>query len=530
MRKRMLAIMMVISLMFVTVSGRLCYLMAGPNTLAAATAQTSKTITVTVPRGTIYDCRMVPLTNTQTRTVAVIPPTVAAVAAVTEQLSGEAAKAALERLQAGNPVLTEVPSDFTCPDAEIYTVPVRYSSKQTAAHTIGYLDGEGRGVTGIEYAFEDLLGGKEPLRVTYAVDAVGRPLSGVKPTVTGTARVQSGVVLTLDSRVQRIVETAASESIDKGAVLVMESATGKLLAACSLPDYSPLDVASSLEAENAPLVNRVLSSYNIGSVFKICVAAAALKNGTTTLRTATCTGSVLVGSNRFHCHLLTGHGTVDMTQALAQSCNCYFIELGLSTGAQAIYDMCVRMGFNRAYSLAASMTAASGTLPSLSVLKSQPAALANLSFGQGDLMLTPLHVATMVAAVANGGYLVTPSLVEGTTDGETVQRVSPSQPVRVLSEQNAELLRQMMCQVVEGGTGRAAQPESGGAGGKTATAETGWVIDETAIKQAWFAGFYPADGTYTIVVLCENGNGGAADCAPVFKKIADAMAQAGLTE
>ena len=531
MRRRMLVIMLVLTLMFVGVTGRLSFLMLGENMLAAASAQTSKTVTVTLPRGTVYDCNMVPLTNAQTRTLAVIPPSVDAVAAVTEQLSGQAAQAALESLQSGNPVLVEVPSDFLCADAEIYTVPVRYSENQIAAHVIGYLDGEGRAVTGIEYAYDGLLGGKEPLKVTYTVDAVGRPLSGVEPTVVGTPRARGGVVLTLDSRVQRIVERVASETIEKGAVIVMESATGRLLASCSLPTYSPYSVSEVLNDASAPLVNRVLSSYNIGSVFKICVAAAALKGGTTTMFTSNCTGETPIGSNLFHCHLLTGHGMIGMPEALAKSCNCYFIDLGINTGAEAIYDMCVRMGFNRAYSLAKSLTATAGTLPSLTELKTRPAALANLSFGQGDLMMTPLHVATMVAAVANGGYLVTPSIVEGTTDGEKIDRLEPAEPLRVLSQRDAELLRQMMCGVVEQGTGKAAKPEQYGAGGKTATAETGWVVDSKLIKQAWFAGFYPEDsGKYTIVVLRENGEGGAVDCAPVFKKIADAMAQVGLVE
>lgn len=527
MKKRMLAIMTAVSVMFAITVGRLAYLMAGKGTLSAA-ALTGKSITVTLPRGGIYDRNLQPLVNAQTRTVAVIPPTVAAVAAVTEQLTGEAAQTALKGLKSGNPVLVEVPADFNCEDAEIYSLPIRYAARQTAAHIIGYLDGEGRAVTGLERAFDDLLGGKESLKVTYTVDAVGRPLSGVKPTVTGASQVRGGVVLTLDAGLQHAVERIAEQTIEKGAVVVMESSTGRLLAASSLPTYSPTEVASVLNDENAPLVNRLLASYNIGSVFKICVAAAALKSGMTVLHTANCTGQTPIGSNLFHCHLLTGHGSLAMPQAIAQSCNCYFIDIGLKTGAQPIYDMCNRMGFNRAYSLASGMTAAAGTLPSLSTLKAQPAALANLSFGQGDLMLTPLHVATLVAAVANGGMLVTPSLVEGTTDGEKIKRVEPARPVRVLSEQQADILRQLMCSVVTDGTGKAARPEQGGAGGKTATAETGWVVDSKVIKQSWFAGFYPETGDYTIVVLRENGVGGSVDCAPVFKKIADAMAEMGL--
>ena len=112
MGKRMFVVMLVLTLMFVGVTGRLSYLMLGQNMLAAASAQTSKTVTVTLPRGTVYDCNMVPLTNAQTRNLAVIPPTVDAVAAVTEQLSGEAP---LRDCKAAIPCSLRCPPIFSAP-------------------------------------------------------------------------------------------------------------------------------------------------------------------------------------------------------------------------------------------------------------------------------------------------------------------------------------------------------------------------------------------------------------------------------
>lgn len=522
----MMAIMAAISVAFAVTMGNLGRIMLFGN-VKASSANTGKTITVTIPRGTVYDRKMVPLTNAAQRTLAVVPPTAEAVSAVSSQLDSASAKAALERLKAGNPVLIEVPHNFKCEDAEIFSVAIRYSHDQLAAHVLGYLNGEGTGITGIEKAYDELLSACEPLEVTYTVDAVGRPLSGVEPQISGDAQSDNGIILTLDSRIQRIVESVAGEKIEKGAVVVMESSTGKLLASCSLPSYSPLDLTGALESDSA-LVDRTLATYNVGSVFKLCVAAAALKNDILTFKTANCTGNITIGENIFNCHLLTGHGRLDMTTALAQSCNCYFIELGRAVGANKIYDMCVRLGFNRAYQLAEGMSAMSGILPDLTKLNEQPAALANFSFGQGDLMLTPLHVATMVAAIANGGNHVTPSLVSGTISNGKVNLIKTPQTYRVMSEAQASALSQMMKEVMSTGTGKNSMPANSQGGGKTATAETGWVINSVAIKQSWFAGFYPDNGKYTIVVLRENGRSGAVDCAPVYKEIVDMLSELGL--
>lgn len=526
MKKRMLAVMAAITVMLAGVGGRLGRLMLGGERATEAAAQIGKTVTVARPRGEFYDRKGRLLTGVQTRTVAVLPPTVKAVAAVTEQLRGEDAAIALQKLKSGSPALVEVPSDFLCEDAKRFTLPVRYTERQPAVHLIGYLDGEDRGVTGLEAAFDDLLRDAPPLTVTYTVDAAGRPLSGLEAEVSGSPTSTNGVLLTLDSRLQQLAEEAAS-GLGKGCLLVMESATGNLLAAVSRPAFSPLDVAGALTAGDAPLIGRALCRYNVGSVFKLCVAAAALKEGVSPARTAECTGAMDVGGVTFHCHKREGHGVLDVAGALAASCNCCFIDLGRAIGGRAVLDLCVRLGFNRAFTLAEGLSAPAGTLPSEALLSSQPAALANFSFGQGDLMLTPLHVAVMVAAIANGGWQVTPQLVAGLIRGGAREETANAAPRRVLSEEDAALLRAMMEGVVESGTGRAAKPETGVAGGKTATAETGWVVDGRAICQSWFAGYWPADGTYTVVVLKEDGVGGAADCAPVFKSLIDAMAGAG---
>ncbi len=517
--KRMLCIMITISLMLGAVSVRL-YLLSSGGVRTAASVQGRYTVTVSQPRGTVYDCRMRRLTNTTLKTVAVIQPTAESVAAISEY-SGDNAANILERLKSGKPILAEVPSDFECETAYIFTVPAELAADQLACHIIGYVDGEGRGVAGIQRAYNELLESKQPLRVTYTVDASGRPLAGVSAKLSGRAENLSGVVLTIDSQLQRIAEIAG-QRLAKGAVIIMESTTGRIRASASFPAFSPNDVSAVLDNADAPLVNRALCAYNVGSVFKLCVSAAALRQNISTKTMFECLGYTDIGNTRFNCNKHSGHGSLDMTKALADSCNCYFISLGKTVGASVMYDTCLRFGFNRAYLLCDGMTAQGCILPSLSEIMSQPAALANLSFGQGDLMLTPLHIAVMTATIANGGKLVTPSIVEATVDGEQIEHLSAAPSRQILSAYNTEVLRSMMEAVIIDGTGTAAKPEQGIAGGKTATAETGWYIEDRPVTQSWFAGYY---GDYTVVVLKEDGRSGSADCAPVFKAICDAISE-----
>ncbi|HEX2937617.1 MAG TPA: penicillin-binding transpeptidase domain-containing protein [Ruminiclostridium sp.] len=187
--------------------------------------------------------------------------------------------------------------------------------------------------------------------------------------------------------------------------------------------------------------------------------------------------------------------------------------------------MAKRLGFGRQTVFAPGLSADAGTLPTSTELKA-PAAVANFSMGEGNLMVTPVQVACMVSMVANGGMLPTARLVKGIYDGDKMVTDYPGAVAgRVISADIAQQIKAFMIKTVNEGTGLPAKPVYGGAGGKTATAETGWLKDGKTINQAWFAGFYPADSPkYAIVAMCENGKAGGADAGPVFKYIADGLA------
>ena len=174
--------------------------------------------------------------------------------------------------------------------------------------------------------------------------------------------------------------------------------------------------------------------------------------------------------------------------------------------------------------LAPGLSSARGSLPARDT-DPLPGVVANTAIGQGDVMLTPLDVAYLMNAIANGGSTRSIQLVQSVIRSGKESKVERPKEKQVFSPKTAQLLRDVMVATVEEGTGRTAKPESGGAGGKTATAETGWKKDGAAVTQAWFAGFYPADDPrYTITVLVEGGTSGGGAAGPIFREIADGIA------
>ena len=209
----------------------------------AADQQSSLTITVANVRGTIYDRNMKPLVNRQTSYRACVAGFPEAIAAVAPELDEEAMAELEERLRTNRPAVVSLEKPVTYTDGlALFQVPERYSGSLLAPHLLGYLDGDGlHGVTGIEQAFDEYLtehSGKAT--VTYKVDAAGRPLQGEKMEISSTLQeAKAGVVLTLDQDIQRIAEDAANKYIQRGAVVVMEPATGRILAMASLPYFQP---------------------------------------------------------------------------------------------------------------------------------------------------------------------------------------------------------------------------------------------------------------------------------------------------
>lgn len=487
-----------------------------------AAAQSRYTLSAGTARGNIYDCRLRPLVNESEKTVLAVDPTPAAMTTLRQGLSAEQFEEIYPLLQSGRPVL--LPSDFPISGEGITAlqVPQRYSADQLAPHIIGYINGEGRGICGIESGYEEQLtrwGGE--ITVRYTVNA-WRQATGQAPEVTDPTDHTAGIVLTLDKDLQTIVEREGAV-LGRGAVVLLEAETGAIRAMASFPGYDVTDVAAALEAADSPLLNRATAAWNVGSIFKVCVAAAALENEVELPENYCCEGFYRLGDHSYFCHERAGHGTLDLQQAMQLSCNPYFVELGQRTGAQALLRMAQRLGFGAGSQLAEGVNSSAGSLPTLA--QATPGELANLSFGQGRLTATPVQVAVMLAAVANGGYAVQPTLFAGRSfDGKILQSDPAGEPIRVMNTETAETLRALLVSVVEEGTGYRAANRYCGAGGKTASAQTGRYQEGEEIVHAWFGGFFPAgEPKYVLVVFQEGGRAGGQTPASVFRAISEAV-------
>lgn len=436
----------------------------------------------------------------------------------------------------------------------VYTVPVqsRYGPNSLAVHLIGHLNsideatweklkaegktGPGKnsykksdviGVKGIEAIYESYLRGNEPGHYLAAtVDAKGRLLAGLgfeRIDNAAAEKERANVVLTLDKQIQNIVEEIMDKRIAKGAAVVMRVPTGEVLAMASRPTFDQNAVFKYLgkSERRYEFINRALEHFYPGSVFKVLIAAAALEEGIVQPdEKFNCTGEFLFDSGlAIPCWKEEGHGLLTFSEALAQSCNPTFIEVGLRLGREKIIEYARRFGLLDEVLIGYNLN----DFPSVAIAKSSPAAIGNASIGQQGIMLSPLQVAGMIATVANGGIYKQPRVVERVENGvgEVLRMWQTPAGTRVISRPTAAKLQAMLAAATTSGTAKNAWIEGWGTAGKTSTAQTGsQSVDGKEIINAWFAGFAPLEHPeYAVVVMVEDGTAGGTDAAPVFKEI-----------
>lgn len=490
------------------------------------TAQVSSKLVMTVGecQGTVYDRNMKPLVNAET---------VLAAAAIPEALDREATAAyAADKEQFYKDFDAGEPFVFTCTEKAdesdgltVFELPVRYSGSQLARHVIGYLSDDS-GADGIEYAYDSILrSGYSSNSVTYSIDGFGNILLGDGKEVFRTSSYKTGVVLTIDKDIQEICERSG-KSIKKGAIVCADIKTGDILAMASFPSYDPEELERALNDSRSPLINRALYSYSVGSVFKLVTAATALEDGFEG-QMYNCTGSIDISGRTFNCHKLDGHELQNMTDAMINSCNTYFIDLSRCLDTEKLRKTASDIGFGRENYLCAGMTGSGGVLPTADEL-AVPAELANFSFGQGRLTATPLQITQLTCAIANDGNMPILRLVKGiTADGSSAANEKSPQLSRVMSEETAEKLRRMMILAVRDNDSSNAKTKITKTGAKTSTAQTGkFSRSGEELCHAWITGFFPSrKPKYAVTVLIENGGYGNDAAAPVFSEIADSIAK-----
>jgi len=410
----------------------------------------------------------------------------------------------------------------------IVEVPVRSSKDMPAAHIIGYVDEKGEnGLSGIEKAYQETLKNGGGVFAGLLADAGNKAMEQFGYRIldtTGESRLN--IRTTLDFHMQEIVEETMDRMVDRGAVVILDILNGELLAMASRPAFNPADVSRALHDASQPLFNRALGEYIPGSIFKIVTAAAALEKGIPPETTFNCPGYVMAGGLMMKCwnYDTGGHGTLDMAQAFAQSCNSYFIGLGQMVGKRDIVAMAEKLGLGKRTGLyLQGIDEPYGLLPNTMAYASA-AEIGNLSIGQGDLLISPVQAARMVSVIANGGILNRIQVIDCVVNdrGEKIRNLRNPAWERVLKKETAETLHRMMMKTVEDGTGRLADNKGfGGSAGKTGSAETGWIQDNRDVLHAWFVGYFPvSEPRYAMCVFIEDGASGGKSAAPVFAEIA----------
>lgn len=381
-----------------------------------------------------------------------------------------------------------------------------YPRSRMAAHITGY---SAVGKTGVEAA------------ENFELETVDNEvLQRILNAFTGTEVKGNDVVLTVDMDIQSIAGDLLGEQ--KGAIVVMEPSTGRILAMQSYPDFNPntiLDDWDNLKSdEDSPLINRTTQGlYPPGSTFKMVTAIAAMEylDDWETF-TVECDGEAEFNDKVIHCYNNKAHGTVDMHDAMAQSCNCYFAEIGKRIGGENLRKVADRLFANSSIGFDMPSSQSSVVIDK----SSSESELVETSIGQGKTVVTPMYMATLVSAVANGGIMKKPYIVDHIEnyEGEVLKTTIPETIGEVMTYEEATALRDMMIDVVNEGTGTAAALKGYQAAGKTGTAE-----NESGIDHSWFVGFAPAENPeVAVAVILENAEGNK-KATPIAGKIMQAV-------
>lgn len=494
----------------------------------AAGTQQSYKVKIADVRGTIYDCKGRALVNTQKKLIASVIPCVESLSILNNVVSESKKEMLYKKCSKKSPFLIEINKPVSSPYVKVFEVPIRYNGILTASHIIGYLSGDKQGICGIEKAYNSYLGGNEhEIYVKYNIDASGKLLPGKKEITEDKSYLFSkGVMLEIDSKIQAIVEETANKYMTRGAVIVAQIPDCKIKACASIPSFLPENVSECLNDNNSPLLNRAFCSFNVGSVFKLVTASAALENGISENFEYNCCGVNTVEDANFKCFNSKKHEKINMEQALAYSCNGYFIELIKKMPPDALLKMSQKYKLGIENKLSEGIYSSKGRLPSPKSLENMKT-LANFAFGQGKLLATPIQITGIINTIASNGIYSNPKLIKGLIDESMKINTKAAESLyekteRIISEETSSKLKSYMKASVDYGTSQKGKSDYVDCAAKTSTAQTGIIENGKKIEQSWFAGFFPFDNPkYSVVVLSEAGMGGGESCGPVFKEIVD---------
>ena len=460
-------------------------------------------------------------------------------------------------------------NNMSLPGIRIRAEPLRnYVFNNLASHTLGYLgeiskarleslkgstyrQGDFVGKNGLESIYESLLRGDKGYKEV-EVDVSGRELKTLRkiPPESG-----NNLILTLDVKIQEELEKLMTETAEQnmnGSVVVMKVQTGEIIAITSKPSFDPNKFAAGISPQNwkalvtdewHPLQNRSIhGQYPPGSTYKIVTALAGLEEGVIKPDTSVfCPGHFRLGSGRYRCWKKSGHGSMNLHDALVQSCDVYFYTIGHQLGIDTIAKYAKRFGLGRSTRLGLSREK-KGLVPTTQwklLNKKEPWQLGetiSAAIGQGFNLVTPIQQLVLMAAVANGGILLKPYLIkriEG-PEGQIRKEFFPEIVGQIgVDLDHLEQVRKALRDVVNGvrGTGKKSRLKNIIVSGKTGTAqvvrmksneelEKGEVIPVKYRDHAWFMAFAPYEKpVVAVAIIVEHGGHGGTTAGPIAGKI-----------
>ncbi|QAT62320.1 MULTISPECIES: peptidoglycan D,D-transpeptidase FtsI family protein [Tissierellales] len=379
-----------------------------------------------------------------------------------------------------------------------------YNYGSLYSHIIGYSYRE-YGKSGLEATYNNEL---LNLKDNAALNEIQKM---IKPNGEG-----NSIKLTVDHHIQEYAKSLLKGK--KGSVIVMNPKTGEIYAMVSLPDFDVSTLRENwktiVENPDSPFLNRAtMGLYEPGSTFKVLTSIAALENFDED-KVIDCKGSVKIDGYTFKDYNGKGHGRVDLQEALVESCNVYFTQIGVEIGKNKLGEVAEDFFINK--SIPFDLSVKKSSFPFRENISTTE--LAASSIGQGKVRVTPLNMVMIASGIANGGNIVKPTLVKEviSPEGKVIKSIEPQILSQGVDGFTANKVKNMMVEVVKRGTGTRAQIKNMRVAGKTGTAE-----NSTGKTHSWFIGFAPADDAkVAVVVLLESdGSTGGKNAAPIAQKL-----------
>lgn len=404
----------------------------------------------------------------------------------------------------GRQVLAQTQTDENGKEKRVYPYANMFS------HVVGYASNGKYGI--------------ESLSNYYLINSNAKLSDKVANEVSGQKHPGDNVVTTLDVNLQEVAYQ--SLGFYKGAIIVTEPSTGKILAMVSKPDFDPNEIDAIwddllADKESSVLLNRVTQGlYPPGSTFKIITALEYIRENPDSYDQYTfqCNGRFSYGDDTINCYHGTAHGSENFTKSFAKSCNSSFANIGIQLDRIKFADTLDSLLFNEELPVTFAYSKSSLIIND----STSDSDVMQASIGQGTTQITPLHLNMITNAIANDGVLMKPYLVDHVEnfEGSIIKQFSPDTYKKMLSQEESDILTGLMQEVVNSGTGTKLSGLSYTAAGKTGSAEYNAVKTDS---HAWFTGFAPVENPQVSVTIIIEGAGSGGDYAvPIAKRIFDA--------